>query len=85
MLLGQLAVATSHRGRGLGAQLLRDALIRGANASRHVGFRALVTHPIDDEAHAFYARYGFSEVPDSQPRLMVMPLQRLIAAVAAAR
>lgn len=85
MLLGQLAVASSHHRKGLGSLLLRDALIRVANASRHVGFRALVTHPIDEEAHAFYVRYGFSEVPDSQPRLMVMPLQRLLAAAAAAR
>jgi len=85
MLLGQLAVATSHRGRGLGAQLLRDALLRVAGASRHVGFRALATHPIDEEAQTFYARFGFTEVPDAQPRLMVLPLQRLIAAVAAAR
>ena len=84
MLLGQLAVASDHRGKGLGSGMLRDALIRVANASRHVGFRALATHPIDDEARTFYARYGFSEVQDSQPRLMVMPLQHLLSAVEAA-
>ena len=85
LLIGQLAVAASHRGQGLGAGLLRDALIRVAAASRLVGFRALATHPIDDEAEGFYARFGFTPVPDSQPRLMVMPLQRLLAALEAAR
>jgi predicted N-acetyltransferase YhbS len=80
MLLGQLAVATTHRRKGLGIALLRDALIRVAAASRHVGFRALATHPIDDEAQQFYARFGFTDVPDSRPRLMVLPLQRLLAA-----
>jgi predicted N-acetyltransferase YhbS len=85
MLLGQLAVASSHHGKGLGSRLLRDALIRIANASRHVGFRAVATHPIDYQAHKFYARYGFIEVPDSQPGLMVLPLQRLLAALEGAR
>ncbi|MGH7153735.1 MAG: GNAT family N-acetyltransferase [Acetobacteraceae bacterium] len=85
MLLGQLAVVGSHQGKGLGSRLLRDALMRVARASRHVGFRALATHPIDDEAQGFYARYGFTVVPDSQPRLMVLPLLRLLAALQAAR
>ena len=84
LLLGQLAVATTHRGMGLGSRLLRDALIRAATVSRHVGFRAFATHPIDDEAQAFYQRFGFTLVPDSQPRLMVMPIQRLLAALEAA-
>ena len=84
LLLGQLAVAITHRGMGLGSKLLRDALIRAATASRHVGFRALATHPIDDEAQTFYQRFGFTLVPDSHPRLMVMPIQRLLAALEAA-
>jgi GNAT superfamily N-acetyltransferase len=85
MLLGQLAVAASHHGKGLGSGLLHDALVRVAAASRHVGFRALATHPIDDEARRFYARFGFKEVPDSQPRLMVLSLQHLLVALEAAR
>ena len=85
MLLGQLAVATSHIGRGLGRRLLRDALLRAANASQHVGFRALATHPLDDGAETFYRKFGFTSAPDTQPRLMVLSLQRLLAAVAASR
>jgi predicted N-acetyltransferase YhbS len=85
MLLGQLAVTMSHAGKGLGRRLLQDALRRVAAASRSVGFRALATHPIDDSAEAFYRRFGFTAVPDSQPRLMVLPLQRLVVALAAVR
>ncbi len=84
MLLGQLAVSTTHRGRGLGSRLLRDAPLRVAATSHHVRFRALATHPIDDEASRFYAHFGFIEVPSSQPRLMVLALPRLLAAMAAA-
>jgi len=46
--------------------------------------RALATHPIDPEASGFYARFGFTEIPGSQPRLRVLPLPRLLAAVEAA-
>lgn len=84
MLLGQLAVDASHAGRGLGRRLLRDAMLRVASLSLHVGFRTLGTHPLDDEAERFYARFGFSVAPDTQPRLMVLPLQRLLVAVRAA-
>ena len=85
LLLGQLAVAASHHGKGLGRRLLRDALIRAAAASRQVGFRALATHPIDDDARGFYARFGFVPVPDAQPVLMILALHRLHAALDAAR
>ena len=85
LLLAQLAVATTHRGKGFGSKLLRDALLRAATTSRQVGFRAFATYPIDDEAVSFYEHFGFTLVPASQPRLMVMPLQRLFAAVEAAR
>lgn len=85
MLLGQLAVDTSHTGRGLGRQLLRDAMLRVANLSQHVGFRALATHPLDSDAERFYQPFGFTLVPDTQPALMVLPLQRLLAAVMASR
>jgi GNAT superfamily N-acetyltransferase len=85
LLLGQLAVATSHAGQGFGRRLLGDALLRAADASQQIGFRALATHPIDDEAEHFYNRFGFTLVPDTQPQLMVLPLHRLLAAVQASR
>jgi len=85
LLLGQLAVATSHAGQGYGRRLLGDALHRAADASRQIGFRVLATHPIDDAAERFYSRFGFTLVPDTQPPLMVLPLHRLLAAVQASR
>jgi GNAT superfamily N-acetyltransferase len=58
LLLGQLAVDRDWQGRGLGAALLQDAGRRAAGASRHVGFRAMATHPIDDRAASFYCDMG---------------------------
>ena len=85
MLLGQLAVDASHTGRGLGRLLLRDAILRVANLAQHVGFRALATHPLDDNAEKFYRRFGFTIVPDARPALMILPTQRLLTAVEASR
>jgi len=85
LLLGQLAVAAEHRGNGLGRRLLRDALLRAAAASRQIGFRAVAAHPIDETARGFYARFGFTSVPDAQPPLMLLPLNRLLTARDAAR
>jgi GNAT superfamily N-acetyltransferase len=84
LLIGQLAVDQDWQGRGLGAALLRDACRRAAGALRHVGFRAVAAHPIDAAAASFYGRYGWTEIPDSRPPLMVLPVRRLIAALAAA-
>jgi hypothetical protein len=65
--------------------LLRDAILRVANLARHVGFRALATHPLDSHAERFYRLFGFTLVPDARPALMVLPAQRLLAAVEASR
>ena len=83
--LGQLAVDRLHRGKGLGSALLRDACLRTLAVLRHAGFRALATHPIDDDAVRFYARFGFTLVPDSRPPLMVLSVRHLASALAASR
>lgn len=84
LLLGQLAVDRECQGRGIGAELLHDACLRAAAALRHVGFRAVATHPIDDGAASFYRRYGWTAIPDSRPPLTLLPVQVLLAALAVA-
>lgn len=84
LLLEQLAVDRDWQGRGLSVALLHDAGRRAAGALWHVGFRALAAHPIDKRAASFYCRYGWAPIPDSRPPLMVLPVQLLLAALAAA-
>jgi predicted N-acetyltransferase YhbS len=72
LLLGQLAVDVAQHGIGLGRRLLGDAGLRSLDVLRQAGFRALATHPIDEAAARFYARFGFIAVPDSRPPLMVL-------------
>ena len=59
VLLARLAVDSAVQGRGLGAWLLRDAMLRTVAVSEEVGIRALLVHAIDDSARAFYTRFGF--------------------------
>jgi ribosomal protein S18 acetylase RimI-like enzyme len=68
ILLGRLAVAAEHQGRGLGAMLLADALLRAckADAAAHM----LVVDAMDEAAVRFYAHHGFERLPDDGRRLV---------------
>ncbi len=79
MLLGRLATDTRHSGCGLGAAMLRDAMLRTAQASLIAGVRALVVHAIDDAAVAFYQKYDFQLYP-AAGRTLVLPIETIIAA-----
>ncbi|MDP1649672.1 MAG: GNAT family N-acetyltransferase [Rubrivivax sp.] len=63
IVLGRLAVHSDWSGRGIGSGLLKDAVLRSAQAAELIGVRALMCHAIDDEAKAFYLKYGFVESP----------------------
>ncbi len=59
MLLARLAVDTMHQRIGLGRALLRDALIRTAQAADIAGIRALLVHAKDEEARNWYLQWEF--------------------------
>ncbi len=63
ILLARLAVDVSERGQGLGAGLLKDALLRTVQAAEIAGLRAMIVHAKDDAARAFYERSGFEPSP----------------------
>lgn len=73
-LLARLAVNREDQGRGLGAELLLDALQRTVRASREIAIRAVVAHAIDDEAAGFYGRFSFVAASD-EPRTLMVPLE----------
>ena len=72
VLLARLAVDLSVAGRGLGAWLLRDAMIRTLTASETIGVRAMLVHAIDEEARAFYLRHGFDPSPTDPLHLIAL-------------
>ena len=72
MVLGRLAVASGQQGKGLGAGLLKDALLRTLQAADLAGIRAFVVHAKDDEAQAFYERYDFASSPTDPYHLFIL-------------
>lgn len=73
-VLGRLAIDRNWQGKGLGAALLQDAVLRTAQAAHIVGIRGILVHAISEEAKAFYAHYGFA-APPAQPLTLVMSLK----------
>jgi GNAT superfamily N-acetyltransferase len=76
LLLARLALRTDYHGRGLGGQLLIDALELIVVSARRVGGRLIVVDAIDDRAKAFYEHHGFERLPDREDRL-VQKLSRI--------
>ncbi len=72
MLLARLAVDRRFQGRGLGAELLRDALLRALAAADIAGLRAIVVDAKDEDAKRFYERYGFEPFPGDPLRLALL-------------
>jgi predicted N-acetyltransferase YhbS len=78
-LLGQLAVHRAWQDQGLARLLLYFALRTAVNASHSVGSFGVLTHPLEDALRAFYARWGFEDLPFDPRRAMfvrMLDLQR---------
>jgi GNAT superfamily N-acetyltransferase len=63
LILARMGVHKDYQGQGIGKALLRDAIERTLVISENAGVRALITHPVDANARAFYLSFGFSENP----------------------
>ena len=72
ILLARLAVAESVHGRGLGAALLKDALLRTAQAAETIGAQALLVHAKDDNAKALYEHFTFEPSPSDPYHLLLI-------------
>lgn len=77
-ILGRLAVDVSWQGKGLGAALLQDAVLRTGQAAAILGIRGILVHAISDAAKAFYEHYGFQASPKN-PMTLVMSLKTVAA------
>jgi predicted N-acetyltransferase YhbS len=71
VLLGRLAIDRTWQRKGLGGDLLQDAVLRVAGAAETIGVRAMLVHALSDEAKAFYQRFGFRESPIEPMTLMI--------------
>lgn len=70
--LARLAVDQTEHGTGLGKVLLIDALSRALAASDAIGARAVLVHALDEDALAFYKKFGFEPSPLEPKQLMLL-------------
>lgn len=78
VVLGRLAVHADWAGQGIGAGLLKDAVLRSLRLSQELGIRALLCHALHDDAKRFYLRHGFVESP-IEPLTVMLNLAKLPA------
>lgn len=79
-IIGRLAVSRDHAGKGLGADMLSDALRRIAVASQSIGIGAVLVHAKDDAAKRFYMKCAeFIEYP-ADSRTLFLPIETVVAA-----
>ncbi|HST41322.1 MAG TPA: GNAT family N-acetyltransferase [Conexibacter sp.] len=69
ILIARLAVAREWQGRRIGSRLLAEALRMAVGASDAVAARLVVVDAIDEDAAAFYRRWGFIDLPENPLRL----------------
>jgi len=72
VILARLAVCRQDQGRGIGVGLLQDAIRRTLLIAEQAGIRAMLTHPIDQEAARFYTRFGFIRSPLREQQLLLL-------------
>lgn len=78
MLLARLAVHSEHKGRGVGAALLQDAIRRTLQVSETAGVAALLAHAKHETAALFYERHGFRRSP-VRPLTLMLALREMEA------
>jgi GNAT superfamily N-acetyltransferase len=79
-VIGRLAVSQDHAGKGLGADMLSDALRRIAVASQSIGIGAVLVHAKNDAAKRFYMKWAeFIEYP-ADSRILFLPIETVVAA-----
>jgi GNAT superfamily N-acetyltransferase len=72
MILARLAVDKEHQHRGLGRALLRDSLLRTAQAADIAGIRCLLVHAKDDAARRWYESWEFEPSPTDPYHLFLL-------------
>ena len=72
MLLARLGVSMNWQGKGIGADLLRNAILRTLAAADIAGIRALAVHAKNEQARNFHQRFDFTESPTDPLHLFAL-------------
>ncbi|MCX6380271.1 MAG: GNAT family N-acetyltransferase [Armatimonadetes bacterium] len=72
ILMARFAVDQSEQGKGYGKALFRDALRRALAGAEAIGGRAFLVHAKDEDAQAFYLKFGMEESPTNPLHLFLL-------------
>lgn len=72
MILARLAVDKTTQGMGLGRALLKDALLRTAQAADIAGIRALLVHAKNETARDWYMQFDVEPSPTDDYHLLLL-------------
>lgn len=72
ILMARFAVDLGEQGRGLGKAVLHDAMQRALDGADTIGGRTFLVHAKDDEAKAFYLRFGMEPSPTNPMHLFLL-------------
>lgn len=76
-LIGRLAVEASAHGNGIGKRLLADAIKRTLSVSDQIAIYAMVVDAINEDAEAFYKKFGFLKLCDDHSKYF-LPLKSIL-------
>jgi GNAT superfamily N-acetyltransferase len=82
VLLARLGVDVSAQGQGLGAALVKDAMLRAYQASVTIGARALLVHAESERARDFYLHLAEFDASPTDPlhlMLLMSEVERILA------
>jgi GNAT superfamily N-acetyltransferase len=80
MRVGKLAVDRAMQGRGLGKILLMECFRKAVRLSSEVGIFAIAVDALNEEAKAFYLKYGFISLEDNQLSLFI-PIRTVLGVI----
>lgn len=72
ILMARFAIDQHEQRKGYGKAMLRDALRRALAGAEIIGGRAFLVHANDEEARAFYIKFGMEESPTNPLHLLLL-------------
>lgn len=77
ILLARLGVDVTAQAQGFGGALVKDAMLRAAQAAEIVGARALLIHAESEQARAFYLHLAEFDDSPSDPLHLILPMSEI--------
>jgi len=81
VLLARLALEGRLQGRGLGRDLMVDAILHAGTAGENAAARFIAVDPIDESARSFYAAFGFRDIEGDNRSRMYLRIDNALAAL----